>query len=743
MDKKQIACLSIIYIAYYIFFIDCLIVFGCDIKWKSIGPGGGGYITSIKFDLQNENTIYVGCDVGGFYVSYDKGENWVMRNKGLNDFYVQSICILQGMENALIVGTKGGIFKSTNSGELWKWKRIGFPKPSKSIYSAPISCIASDPKNPLVIYAGIGDMRFERYGRSEIFKSSDGGESWYLCASEKDLGKDAIISDIVIDKDGRYILVITNKGIYRSADNGDTWINVNEGLPHRYCLKGDISESNSNICYITLKTIAYGKMKFNGGIYKSTDGGFTWTDVSEVLPRIVRKKRSDSLHLSSQYQEVIIHPKDPNTIYVGAIGWPMNGIFKSSDGGKIWKRILFRGGNNVNYGWLSSFSTSITALDISFINPVNVVCGTSAHIFLSDNQGITWQNRYSQIINNNEFKTNGLETACAIKGYFDQFDSNRIYLCYADIKMVISDTFGEKFINPVFPTNHNDAYVICFDPANKHKMWIGVGQNEKGCIYRSTDIGLNWKLAGSPETGLPSGIIDHILVDPSGSDANRILYLANRNYGIYKSNNDGLEWEAINNGLPEIAAKFPIDIIMNPNNPNNLRCLLGSTPEEGSGIYETFNGGKKWVRISKKNAPFQMAMSLVADPQNWDVLYVCQFRTYINKEYPGGLFRSIDGGRNWSHIYSDFKNAECVSVSPINSDIIYLGTNEHPYHDSSKSPGILKSEDWGQTWHPINCGISNTKIKSISINPKDPSLLLIGTAGNGFFIGRDIKIEIK
>jgi photosystem II stability/assembly factor-like uncharacterized protein len=107
--------------------------------------------------------------------------------------------------------------------------------------------------------------------------------------------------------------------------------------------------------------------------------------------------------------------------------------------------------------------------------------------------------------------------------------------------------------------------------------------------------------------------------------------------------------------------------------------------------------------------------------------------------FPGGLFRSADGGRTWTRIF-DFHFTNCVAVSPRHSSILYVGTTDHPYHDASQARGLLKSTDGGNTWHPQNTGLANQNISCIAINPHDPSVLVLGTGGNGGYVGVDKDI---
>jgi len=734
---------SICLVAFLLLVMIDVPVLAGDISWNSVGPGGGGYITVIECDPRNSDIVYAGSDVGGFYISYDRGKTWKVRNEGLNDYYVQCIAVHPNNSDIIILGNRGGIFKSVDAGRTWKWKRSGFPLPSGSRYSAPINSLAYDPKNPSVIYAGIGYLRGEKYGEGKIYKSIDGGEHWGLCTTPGSLHPEAIVGDLKVSMDGTYILAVSNKGIYRSTDKGTSWIEANKGLPHLHCLKADISRSNPLVCYLTLKTTAQDKEPWNGGVYKSTDGGVTWSPFSSTLPQRV-KESGQSNKFSSMYEAVAIHPQNPSIVYLGADSWVTNGVYKTINGGATWNSI-FRKTQNVEYGWLTSLAPTIKTLAISNILPDMVFCGTSTHIFVSLNGGISWQQRYCQKFTGGFFRSNGLETTCVLEGLFDSHDPKRLYFCYRDIGLLVTENFNDSYYHSSAGINcREDVTNVIVEPTNTNKIWACAGTGECRGVYLSTDGGKTWRIVGSPASGLPLGKIGTILIDPTSSVGGRILYATCSGYGIYKSVDDGLSWSGINNGLPEVGRKNAVDIVINPDNPKNLRCLLGTTTADGSsGIYMTQDSGQNWQRISEPDTPFAMVRDLAVDPKNWNILYVCQFNKWIEKPFPGGLYRSTDGGKHWTHIYSHFKNAECVAVSPADSNILYLGTCEHPYHDNCRAPGILKSTDGGMTWYEENSGLTNTQIASISISPHHPSVLLVGTMGNGMFIGVDMMIVNK
>ena len=107
------------------------------------------------------------------------------------------------------------------------------------------------------------------------------------------------------------------------------------------------------------------------------------------------------------------------------------------------------------------------------------------------------------------------------------------------------------------------------------------------------------------------------------------------------------------------------------------------------------------------------------------------------RPYPGGLFKSGDGGQNWQKVLA----ARLCKPSPsirMTTPIVYAGTDDHPYHDRPLAQGVLRSSDGGVTWRRENTGLTHLNIGCLGVSPYDPRMILLGTAGNGAFLGQEI-----
>jgi photosystem II stability/assembly factor-like uncharacterized protein len=247
---------------------------------------------------------------------------------------------------------------------------------------------------------------------------------------------------------------------------------------------------------------------------------------------------------------------------------------------------------------------------------------------------------------------------------------------------------------------------------------------------------------GKPETGLPDGQVRHLVLDPHSKAGQRRLLATVKGAGIYESNDGGLTWRSIVGNLPVVAAKEPRGLLLDPADSLHLVVALGGVAETGAGVYATRDAGRSWHRLHETGL-FADITSMTAAPPDFDCLYVTMRQHYdqsTRRMYPGGLFASHDGGRTWKQLL-DFRFVQTVAVSPTDPSVLYVGTNDHPYHDAYAAEGVLKSNDGGITWHRESSSLSHRGIHCLSISPHDASVLYVGTGGNGAFVGKESAME--
>jgi len=219
------------------------------------------------------------------------------------------------------------------------------------------------------------------------------------------------------------------------------------------------------------------------------------------------------------------------------------------------------------------------------------------------------------------------------------------------------------------------------------------------------------------------------------------MYASRKTTAARGRSGGGRSWSCINGNLPADAVRLPVGLILHAEDSNRLTYAAGGSTRKGGGVYGTNDGGKTWRRLDGES-PFADIQCLACDRRHPTTFHLGAREHYDNtthRLYAGGLFQSTDGGSTWRCILND-RFVKAVAVSPADSQVIYCGTNDHPYHDESPAAGLLKSADGGATWRLENHGLSLHNIATITIDPSDPSRIYAGTLGNSVQIGKDSAI---
>lgn len=727
-----------------------------SINWTSLGPGGGGAMTAIAIDPVNDDIVYVGTDLAGVFKTTDGGQSFKFINKGLKNLVIQEIAIDSRNTNILYIGTEGGLYKSSDSGETWSKKVNGFI-PSGGSLSYPVKAIAIDPNNSRVIYAGIGEAHgnayvyhtttYERYSQGQIYKSTNGGETWQLINTGPDrIETPAYIYELAVSPaNPDIIFATTEKGFYKSTDGGVNWQRRQTGIPYDDVRGLAMHPSNPDVIYITVWTP---QNPWQGGVFKSTDGGETWTAKNQGL-----KHRNDGTgHLTSNYPEVIIDPQNHNIIYTGDWAYGAYGPQKSMDGGETWTGlIIYKAGKWQNIDIRPYGSVDISALAISNLNQNLVYFGTSMCVFKTEDAGGNWIAAHTEEAGLDVWQTRGIENTCLLDIAVDPNNSDTVYFGYEDIGLLKSEDGGISFkkLRQGMDKYYPDITSIAFDPDNSSILYIaGHPGNSfsEAVVMKSIDAGNIWSIIGNGASGLPlaGAIWSQIVIDPQSPREARTLYVAKYGYGVYKSINGGMTWFAINNGLP---ANLNVRALaIDPENPGILYLGIYMKGQNGideyGGVFKTENGGSNWRRID--NYKLINLWDLAVNPRNPLIVYaaVSQHWDAANhKTFQGGVFRSTDGGETWQQVLNN-KHIYSLTINPQNPNIIYAATMDYPYKDDYMSAGIYRSTDGGNNWEIVTNELPITNIYDVTIAPSDPVVIYIGTAGGGGFKGIDSSIEL-
>lgn len=250
------------------------------------------------------------------------------------------------------------------------------------------------------------------------------------------------------------------------------------------------------------------------------------------------------------------------------------------------------------------------------------------------------------------------------------------------------------------------------------------------------DPNLVWRRTGGPL----GGIGYDIRVDPTNP---RILYVTDAWSGVSKSEDGGASWTPINQGItsrtgPSGDAIPVFSLTIDPRNPGVLWIGTQGT----RGVYKSKDGGLNWARSENgiPDLPGMTFRSFTIHPDNSDIVFAGteiptdQVGPDGQTESAGKIYRTTDGGRNWTEMLDAGALVRWIEIDPANPQTLYAATGIFD-RDDAVSEGILKSTDGGRTWRRINNGLSNLTVGGLVMDPRDPEVLYAATGRNNGFGG--------
>ncbi len=511
-----------------------------------------------------------------------------------------------------------------------------------------------------------------------------------------------------------------------------------------------IHPTDTNTLYVTMWAKP-DTASWDGGVYKSIDGGDHWTEKNNGLPQTIGVEEG----MTSNYPVIVIDPNQPQTLYVGNNSWtPDPGIYTTTDGGKHWSWISRdeEPDQNVDPGWITEQGVAVKSLAIDPVQPNRLYFGTSTHVFTTDNGGVSWNQAYTEPMADGYWQGNGLETTCIQDVAVDPADSQRIYAGYWDMGFLKSKDGGASFKRTSNGFDYGaNAFSIVVDPDDAKTLYTSFGwwEENKGGVWKSSNYGESWQ---ERRNGLPDAQVWSIAMDMTSPRNSRTLYAASYDHGVYKTTDGGSNWSAINTDLGVDGNLQVRKIAIDPNNPSTLYAGIEAKQIENGndastiqgGLFKSTDAGASWRRIDTP-LPQLSVWDIEVAAGDSQTIYTAVSSEYDHSreiEYYGGVYKSSDGGVTWTQMINGLgrkKNLDVLSiaVSPAGPDILYAVTSDAPYHDNSSGRGIFKSRDGGEHWNPVNNGLSVLNFSSITIDPSNPTLLYAGSGGNGIFKGVD------
>ncbi len=707
MKKRLLLCLFILFIT-PVSYAQCQEFIGgqcAELRWER-AEAKSGEVAEIVIAPNNPDIMYAGFEVNvhSLYKSTDGGKTWRRIDGGdhTKDVAVSPKDpdkVYFAMSESLFttdinVRETAGSQAGGRGGEAKAILLSGYsPGPAEQSFSS-VEVFEKDDK---IIYASVKGGGFGPFGETKpkIFKTTDGGNSW--AETMPDLEDVNVIN--IHPTDHNLIYIGAGDGIYVSKDSGKTL----EKLKSTRALGGFISiemqKDNANVIYIASSS----------EVFKTEDAGTTWKDITGHLKDIHRVRISGSnpnilyastfngVFRSDDYGEtwqdktsnlkakniqiVTIHPTNPDIAFVGHSSlwsavraelrykqalWANNGIFKTTDGGNSW----FRSDNGI-----FEYDLEEVAVSPHRPNEAWVAAPASRGGYKTIDAAHNWRHTQIQTLH------------YPMRIIYSMQDPDKIYITSwhsggpfglsldggASWKLTNENEYfggintGSGLLNRN-QRGHIHVHGLAVDPNDDSIVYSGSVREEKrqggdefplegAHIFKSTDTGKTWQ---ESDEGFPHEkhtAIHDIQIDPKNTN---IIYAATTKHeatigiGIYKSNDAGKTWRAINSGLDDLSVGA-IAI-----HPENTQLLLAATH---SGLYKSTNGGQSWKRTSSSHS--------------FDVEYVKNDPNIVYASTNDGVLKSKDFGENWYKVNYGLPSGEGQGIGvSIDGNVIYAAVKK-------------------------------------------------------------------
>ena len=690
-------------------------------QWRLVGPFLGGRVEAVAGVPSQPDTFYFGAVVGGVWKTTDAGNTWhpIFDKEPVGS--IGAIAVAPSDPNVIYVGTGeraprgdisfgNGVYKSTDGGKTWQ--HMGLDD------SRHIGRILVDPKNPdVILAAALGHV----YGPNKergVFRSTDGGNTWtkVLYKNENtgaiDLAADPKNPRIVyaaLWQVRRTPWSLTDggpgSGLYRSTDGGKTWTQLQgHGLPAGPLgrISVSVSGANGNIVYALINA-------HKGGLYRSDDGGATWQLIN------------GDQHLRQRpwyYFGVHADPKNPDKVWV--LNFKLN---VSTDGGKSFKQVATPHVDN-------------HAMWIDPRNPERIIEGNDGGATVTVNGGESWSSEENQPTG--QFYHVATDDRFPYRIYGAQQDRGSIAIANASRFGPITThnwynvAGGESgYVVPV-PGNPDVVYAGSYF-GNTTRYTISTGEvqdvtpwplNPEGQPASKVKYRFSWTspLAFSPQ-------------DP------KVLYSGSQY--VLESTDSGHSWHRISPDLTR-DDKSKQQLSGGPITKDNVGAeyydvvyTIAPSPVKGGVIWAgtddglihiTRDGGKHWENVTPRGMPKWATVSLI-DASTFDAgTAYAAVNAHKSDDMTPYIYRTRDYGRSWTRITNGIDAPAYVHVvreDPDYKGLLFAGTET----------GAYVSFNDGGHWYPLQMNLPVTSVRDFAVKDGD---LIVATHGRGFWVLDDI-----
>ena len=685
-------------------------------QYRHAGHTIGGRVTTVTGVPTQARTFYMGVASGGVFRTTNGGQNWTPITDGKLPLGSIGAITVSSDPNIIYVGTGSdgvrstvstgrGVYRSGDNGATWEFR---------GLYDVgQIGALRVHPTNPNIVWvAAYGDI-FKKSSQRGVYKTTDGGKTWkntlFLTDSTgaMDVELNAADPNIVYAwmsrierKPWTIISGAREGGFYKSTNGGDTWTKTGIGLPAGLIGKGNlaVTAANPQRIYALIEALP------GGGLYRSDNGGTSWQLVNST-PGLTQRP--------FYYTTLGSDPTNADVVYAGA-----ETFYKSTDAGKT----------------LAPFRTPHGDNHDIWINPNDgntMVQANDGGANVSTDGGRTWSTQENQPTA--EFYGVWIDNQFPYQLYVAQQDNSTWVLSsVSDPSTSVMRVGPGCETGPIIPhpSLRNIIYGSCkgqFSVMNTEtnqskNYWVGAqslyGNAGRDLIYRFQRVS-------------PTALSPH---DPN------VVYYGSQY--VHRTRDRGVTWEKISPDLTAFdpccqdASGGPITRDVTGEEFYSTLYAISESPitkgviwtgANDGPFFVTRDDGKTWKNVTPKDLPKGGRVAWIdASPHRAGTAYYAVYR-YLLGDYAPYLYRTDDYGATWTKL-TDGKNGipadaptRVVREDPDRAGLLYAGTEF----------GMFISFDNGAHWQSFQLNLPNVPINDIKVHKKD---LVVATQGRGVYI---------
>ena len=698
-----------------------------ELKFRLIGPFRGGRVVAVTGVPSQPSVYYFGGVGGGVWKTTDGGASWAPISDGFfKTSSVGAIAVADSDPNVIYVGmgescVRGnasngdGVYKSVDGGKTWR--NVGL----QDTYH--IGAVRIHPKNPDIVYVAALGHLFGPNEQRGVYRTTDGGATWKQVLTR---GPDAGAVDIALDPSNPRVLYAgfwqvrrnpwhfdsggAGSGLWKSTDGGDTWTDLSHapGMP-----RGPLGRIGVTVSPANPERVWSIVEATEGGVFRSENAGRTWTKVNDQS--ILRQR-------AWYYSHIFADPQSPDTVYALNVGF-----HKSIDGGRTWSALRPPHGDNHDM-WIAPD------------NPLRMIESNDGGANISNDGGRTWSTLMNQPTA--QFYRVALDNDFPYNVYGAQQDNTTV-------RTASRSAGGGITEGDWYDLGGGESGWIAPDPRDSQIVYAG---SYDGLITRQDHhTSQSRNINAWPDNTMGYGVEAmkyrfqwSYPIAFSPHDPKTLYIGANV---LLKTTNEGQSWDVIS---PDLTRNDKSKMgtsggpITQDNTSIEYYCTIFTfmespvakgviwTGSDDGLVQVTRDAGKNWTNVTPKDMPEWIQInSIDASAHDAGTAYVAA-TMYKSDDFRPYLYKTSDYGKTWKKIVNGIPaNAftRVIREDPNHKGMLVAGTEF----------GLYISYDDGENWKPFQLNLPITPITDIAFQKREQEMV-VATQGRAFYILDDVPL---